>query len=266
MSVVTSHSAAVSRTRPFYARHAQAYDLLITDPVEPWVETVHERLVRAGRPAALVLDAGCGTGRHAAALTTLGHHVDLADAAEDLLRQAAARCPRARTFHADLCALDLGLQYQAVTCRGVLNDMLTDTDRDAVLRCFAASLRTGGLLFLDVREEHGSRDRADATPRHQSVQLDPDTHLDFTSTVTWNAGLLHVHEQYTLRCGQQLAHESTYDFAMRPWTQDELVQRLTAAGFHDIETRPGVGRKTPDRLLVIATRSQHAAEPTQPGQ
>lgn len=254
MSPVTSQSARVSRTRPFYARHAQAYDLLVADPVEPWVEAVHEPLVRSGWPAAPVLDAGCGTGRHAAALAALGHRVDLADAAGGLLRQAAARCPGARTFHADLCSLDLAPAYQAVTCRGVLNDILADSDRDAVLRSLAAGLRTGGLLFLDVREQRGSRDRADATPRRQTVQLAPDTRLDFISTVTWHDGLLHVHEQYTLRAGQQPAHESAYDFAMRPWTEDELVRRLSAAGFHDIEIRPGAGRKTPDRLLVIATR------------
>jgi SAM-dependent methyltransferase len=254
MSPVTSHSALVTRTRPFYARHAGAYDLLVTDPVEPWVESVHEWLTRAGQPAASVLDAGCGTGRHAAALTDLGHHVDLADAAGDLLRQAAARCPRARTFHADLCALDVGPAYQAITCRGVLNDMIAGADRDAVLRSFATSLRAGGVLFLDVREEHGSRDRADATPRRQTVQLAPGTHLDFTSTVTWHAGLLHVHEQYTLRVGQKPAQESTYDFVMRPWNEDELVRRLSAAGFHDVAIRPAAGRKTPDRLLVIATR------------
>jgi SAM-dependent methyltransferase len=254
MSAVASHSARVARTRPFYARHAQAYDLLVTDPVEPWVEVVHERLVRAGRPAASVLDAGCGTGRHAAALTALGHHVDLADAAEDLLRQAAARCPRARTFHTDLCTLDLGLPYQAVTCRGVLNDMIADIDRDAALRCFATSLRAGGLLFLDVREDRGSRERADATPRRRTVRLGPDAHLDFTSTVTWNAGLLHVHEQYVLHVAQEAPQESTYDFVMRPWSEEELIRRLSAAGFHDIETRPGVGRKTPDRLFVVAVR------------
>jgi SAM-dependent methyltransferase len=254
MSPVTSHSARVSRTRPFYARHAGAYDLLVTDPVEPWVEAVHERLTRAGQPAASVLDAGCGTGRHAAALTALGHHVDLADAAGDLLRQAATRCPRARTFHTDLCALDLGPDYQTVTCRGVLNDMIADADRDAVLRSLATSLCPGGLLFLDIREEHGSRDRADATPERRTVQLAPGTHLDFTSTVTWHAGLLHVHEQYALRAGQEPAQESAYDFAMRPWTEDELVRRLSAAGFHDVEIKPGVGRKTPDRLLVIAIR------------
>jgi SAM-dependent methyltransferase len=253
MSPVTSHSAEVSRTRPFYARHAQAYDFLVTDPVEPWVEAVHERLVHAGWPEALVLDAGCGTGRHAAALASLGHHVDLADAADDLLHQAADRCPGARIFHADLCSLDLQATYQAVTSRGVLNDIIADGDRNAVLRCFAASLLQDGLLFLDVREQRGSRERADGTPRHRTVQLTPDTNLDFATTVTWGAGLLHVHEQYTLRSAQQPAHESIYDFVMRPWTERELVQRLTAAGFHDIEIRPGVGRKTPDRLFVIAT-------------
>jgi SAM-dependent methyltransferase len=253
MSPVTSHSARVSQTRPFYARHAQAYDLLVTDPAEPWADAVHERLIRAGRPTASVLDAGCGTGRHAAALTALGHYVDLADAAADLLRQAAVRCPQARTFHADLCALNLEPAYQAVTCRGVLNDMIADADRDAVLRSLATSLGAGGLLFLDVREDRGSRDRADATPRRRTVQLAPGTHLDFTSTVTCHAGLLHVHEQYTLRARQEPPQESTYDFVMRPWTEDEVIRRLSAAGFHDIEIRPGAGRKTSDRLLVIAT-------------
>ena len=240
MFPVTSQSAWVSRTRPFYARHAQAYDLLVTDPVEPWAEAVHERLLRSGWPAASVLDAGCGTGRHAAALTALGHRVDLADAADGLLRQAAARCPGASTFHADLCSLNLAPAYQAVTCRGVLNDILADTDRDAVLRSFATGLRPGGLLFADVREQRGSRDRADATPRRQTVQLTPDTHLDFTSTVTWRDGC--STSTSSTPCARA-ADESVYDFVMRP-CPDELVRR-SAARFHDIEISPGIGRKTP---------------------
>jgi SAM-dependent methyltransferase len=254
MSSVTSQSAQVSQSRPFYARHAQAYDLLITDPVQPWVQAVHDLLVRAGWPAASILDAGCGTGRHAAALTALGHHVDLADAAAGLLRQAAGRCPQAQAFHVDLCAFSLGPVYQAVTCRGVLNDIVEDADRDAALQSFAASLRPAGLLILDVREEHESRRRADQAPRRHTVEIQPGTHLDFTSTVTWNAGLLHVHEQYVLRVAHQARQESTYDFVMRPWTEEELHRRLSAAGFHDIQTRPGVGRKTPDRLFVTAVR------------
>jgi ubiquinone/menaquinone biosynthesis C-methylase UbiE len=62
----------VSRARPFYADYAEAYDLLVMDPVEPWAEAVHDRLLALGWPSAVVLDAGCGTGRHAAALAAKG--------------------------------------------------------------------------------------------------------------------------------------------------------------------------------------------------
>ena len=249
---VRSQSAKVSRSRPFYARHAEAYDVLVTDPVEPWVSAVHDRLVRAGWPVASVLDAGCGTGRHAAALAALGHRVDLVDASENLLAQAAARCPEANAIHADLCRLVLDSSYQGVTCRGVLNDIINDGDRDAVLRGFAGLLSEGGLLFLDVREEGGSRERADATLRRRIVTLVPDRSLEFATTVTWVDGLLHVHEEYILHDGQQQQEESTYDFVMRPWTEREVAERLTSAGFHDIEIGPGVGRTTRDRLFVVA--------------
>jgi hypothetical protein len=37
----------VSQAKPFYADHAEAYDLLVTDPVDPWVEAVHERLLQS---------------------------------------------------------------------------------------------------------------------------------------------------------------------------------------------------------------------------
>jgi 2-polyprenyl-3-methyl-5-hydroxy-6-metoxy-1,4-benzoquinol methylase len=69
------------------------------------VEAVHERLLAGGWPSAVVLDAGCGNGRHAAALAARGHHVDLADASQRLLAQAASRNPSALAVHADLCAL-----------------------------------------------------------------------------------------------------------------------------------------------------------------
>jgi hypothetical protein len=80
-----------------------------------------------------------------------------------------------------------------------------------------------------------------------------------------HAGLLHVHEQYALRAGQAPPQVSTYGFVMRPWTQDELIRRLSAAGFYDIEIRPGPGRKTPDRLLVIATLPHSPAPGPRPG-
>ncbi|GAA5010333.1 methyltransferase domain-containing protein [Actinopolymorpha pittospori] len=252
---MTSRSASTSQERPFYAQYAWAYDHLIDDSPEPWAAAVHDRLVRAGFPRAAVLDAGCGTGRHAAALAARGHEVDLADASKELLRQAALRCPSARALHVDLCSFRPESLYQAVVCRGVLNDMTTDDERDAVLRAFAASLRAGGLVVLDVREEAGSRGRANGTPHRRTVDLHGRGRLTFTSTSTWNADLLLVREEYELDLDGEPSRQSTYEFAMRPWSGTELRQRLARAGFTDVEIAPGVGRRTDDRLFVTAARA-----------
>lgn len=247
----------MSLTRPFYADHAAAYDLLVTDPVEPWVDAVHERIQSQGWAAARVLDAGCGTGRHAAALAALGHHVDLADASAELLSQAMLRNPAAQGWQVDLCALDIATQYQAVTCRGVLNDMITDAERDAVLHSLAGALVPGGLLLLDVREAEASRARTDGATVRRTVDLGDHTELDFSSTPTWRSALLHIREEYTLRAPAAPADHRVYEFTMRPWTGQELRDRLTTAGFRNIEVAPGVGRKTPDRYFVIAERATH---------
>lgn len=243
----------MSGSRPFYAAYAAAYDLLVTDPVEGWVEAVHERLVGAGWPRALVLDAGCGTGRHAAALAARGHRVDLADASEELLAHAARRMPAARRLRVDLCDFEVGRSYEAVTCRGVLNDMVGDGERDGVLRSLAGSLREGGMLLLDVREERASRERADGIPRRRTVGLGAGRHLAFTSTVVWDAGVLRVSEQYDVRTGDGLVRSSCYDFVMRPWSEGELRRRLRRAGFSRVEVAAGVGRRASDRLFVTAT-------------
>ncbi|MEV6629523.1 class I SAM-dependent methyltransferase [Actinoplanes sp. NPDC051470] len=242
--------------RPFYSLYAHAYDLLITDPVEPWVAAVHSSLAR---PAATILDAGCGTGRHAAALIELGHRVDLIDVSVELLALAAARCPTARTWTADLRALgtwpaattaasgDLGCAYDAVTCRGVLNDLIDDDERLSAMRSLAGCLIPGGALFLDVRERDASRRRADGVPRSKRVDLPGGGLLTFAARTTWDDGLLRVDETYTLD-----GRDSHYDFVMRPWTEPELRDVLGTCGLHDVRISAGAGRRTPDRLFVVA--------------
>jgi SAM-dependent methyltransferase len=250
---MSSPSARRSSERPFYARHADAYDLLITDPVEPWSDAVHDRLTRAGRAPAAVLDAGCGTGRHAAALVARGHRVDLVDASAELLSLAARRCPAARTFLADICDLPMAAGYDAVTCRGVLNDMITDEERRAAVRSLAGILAPGGLLLLDVREEHASRQRADGAARTRRVTLGDSAELTFTARTTWRQGALHVEERYDLVRPGVPAQRSHYAFTMRPWTEPELRTVLHDSGLHTVEIGPGAGRRTPDRLLVVAS-------------
>jgi SAM-dependent methyltransferase len=250
---VVSPSARTSSERPFYARHAEAYDLLITDPVDPWVDAVHDRLRRADRVPASVLDAGCGTGRQAAGLIAKGHRVDIVDASAELLSSAAARCPSARAFLADLCEMTLPPAYDAVTCRGVLNDMVTDEERASAVGCLARSLAPGGLLFLDVRELRGSRQRADGTERSRTVDLGDGTRFTFTARTTWRQGLLRVAEHYDLARPGAPIERSGCHFTMRPWTEPEVRTVLRDSGLRNVEISAGVGRRTPDRLFVVAS-------------
>jgi len=246
-------SARASSERPFYAVYADAYDLLITDPVEPWVDTVHDRLEGAGRSPASVLDAGCGTGRHAAGLIAKGHRVDLVDASADLLSLAAKRCPSARTRLADLCGMESSFAYDAVTCRGVLNDMITDQERLSAVRSLAGSLSPGGLLFLDVREEQGSRQRADGAARVRQVDLGEGDELTFSARTTWSHGLLQVEEHYDVVRPGAPTQRSSFFFTMRPWTEPELRAVLQDSGLRNVEIGVGVGRRSPDRIFVVAS-------------
>ena len=252
---VASRSADVAAERPFYDRHADAYDALISDPVEPWVAAVDESLRTAGFSNAKVLDAGCGTGRHAAGLIERGHDVTLLDASAALLTIARKRCPDAPALVTDLCAPAIAGPFDAVVARGVLNDLLTDREREDALQAFAGLTRAGGVLVLDVRETAMSRQRADGTWRTAQADLPDGSHLRFISRPTWNDGRIVVEERYELDDDHSEAPAvSEFLFEMRPWTREEMEHLLSSAGYSHIEMRDGIGRRSPDRLLVTARR------------
>lgn len=251
---MSSRSAQVATERPFYAAHADAYDALITDPVEPWVAAVHDRLVSAGLQRARVLDAGCGTGRHARALAEKGHTISLLDASAELLAIARERCGESPVYLGDICNLSIDERFDAIICRGVLNDLVSDSERQLALDSFARTLLPNGLLVIDVREAAASELRADGRTRQSEVFLPDGSQLVFTSTPHWREGLIDVEEAYDLSApgGALTAH--SYSFQMKPWTTDELHERLERSGFDRITIQPGVGRRVPDRLLVVARK------------
>ncbi len=252
---MAQRSADVAAERPFYDLHATAYDALINDPVEPWVDAVGDALEAAGLGSARVLDAGCGTGRHAAALVDRGHEVTLLDASSALLQIARERCPDAPALLTDLCAPATSATFDAVVSRGVLNDLLTDQERADALSSIARLTRSGGVLVLDLRDARGSEERADGLWRSMEVDLPDGSHLRFDSRPTWANGKIVVDERYEFTSGpgaSPVARE--YTFEMRPWTAEELHDRLMQAGYHGIAITSGVGRQTKDRFLVRARR------------
>ncbi|MEV3931746.1 MULTISPECIES: bifunctional 2-polyprenyl-6-hydroxyphenol methylase/3-demethylubiquinol 3-O-methyltransferase UbiG [unclassified Streptomyces] len=105
------------------------------------------------RPAARVLDAGCGTGRIAIRLAELGHHCTGVDVDPSMLDVARREAPAQQWLLGDLARLDaLGLEpgYDLVLAAGNVIPLLAPGTEPDVIRHLAAALRPGGLLVTGM--------------------------------------------------------------------------------------------------------------------
>lgn len=115
--------------RPFYGEVAWAYDHLVDRLVAAECAGIAATLARRGiGPGAALLDAGCGTGRYAVEVARRGFAVTGVDRSAALLAEARARpvggAGRVRFEQGELLALPGDSGYDAIVCRGVLDDFV----------------------------------------------------------------------------------------------------------------------------------------------
>jgi len=250
--------------RPFYSEFAWAYNLLIDRPVQKEGAAIAAWLVERGVvPGSTLVDAGCGTGRYAIELSRRGYRVRGIDRSADLIeeatRSAGTRSPQVSFEVGDILALPRS-NDDGVICRGVLNDVIEEDDRQSVFAAFARVLRTGGVLILDVREWDATAERKDREPLFRK-RVDTDRgRLTFTSVTELDPPTrrLLVRETHTLEAdGRERSWD--YEFVMRCWTPVELESLLRLNGFGSVEYfgayDPAVGRGATDRLVALAQRS-----------
>jgi hypothetical protein len=148
-------------------------------------------------------------------------------------------------------------RYDAVLCRGVLNDIVDDDVRDAVFEAFTRGLRPGGVLVLDVREWEATAARKAREPVFRKRVSTDRGELTFTSVTTLDPDhqMLLVSERHALiHDGRERVAD--YRFVMRCWTRDELHARLTRCGFDRVayfgayDVRIAAGAT--DRLVAVA--------------
>jgi 2-polyprenyl-3-methyl-5-hydroxy-6-metoxy-1,4-benzoquinol methylase len=258
---------AVAVARPFYHEFAWAYDALVVRPVQDEAAGMAARLGARGiGPGAAVLDAGCGSGRYAIALARLGYLVGGVDRSRELLAEARAAVSEAglpiALIEGDLadlsrCARPGG--YDAIVCRGVLNDVLGEAERAAVLGAFGRALRPGGVLLLDAREWEGSVARKTGEPVTERRVATPRGTLRYRSVTRPDpaARRLLVSERHTLTSagGERTAE---HELVMQCWTVEELRAGLEAAGFEAFERVDGYVAGSAagfeDRIVALASR------------
>jgi glycine/sarcosine N-methyltransferase len=225
-------------TVPLYDALAEDYDRFVNWEGRLAVEMPFlDRWLAAGR-AQRVLDAACGTGRHALALAGQGYAVVGADVSAEMVaraRQNAAAADQAVRFVAagfGELAPAAGGAFDALLCLGnSLPHALTAAELAQTLADFAAVLRPGGRLLIQNRN-------FDAVLAGCERWMGPEAHREgerewlFVRFYDFNAdGTLTFNMLRLRRDGGSVWEQGVESTLLFPWTQAELTGALRAAGF-----------------------------------
>jgi SAM-dependent methyltransferase len=203
------------------------------------------------RPGALILDAGCGNGRHALPLARAGYQVIALDRSRVLL-SAARRAARGAPWPRFVCGSYAELPFEggvfhAVLCLGTALGYLGDEGDRAALREFRRVLAPGGRLVIETlhREEIGAR-----LSEHEERPLASGGTLCIERRFDRARGVMH--EAQRLEDGTGDGPPRAYE--LRVYGERELRRMLEDAGFAVIghhASLAGEGEPSPATPLVL---------------
>lgn len=202
-----------------------------------------------------VLDLGCGTGRHAAALREAHgfdvHGLDIEPAFVEISRK---RCPGADFTAGDMADFDLGRTFDAVICLfSSIGYVKTQERLAATARCIASHLEEGGVALVEPWFTPGA-----FTPGrvHLTTAESGDIRI---SRMSWSrvqdaVSILEFHYLVGTRDGIQHLSEEHH---LALFTRKEMEEGLKAGGLELIRyEEPGLT----DRGLYILQRSRVSRE------
>jgi SAM-dependent methyltransferase len=220
------------------------------------------RLAGCG-PGALILDAGCGNGRHAVPLARAGYRVVALDRSRLLLaaaRRDAGGAPWPHFVRGTYAELPFGGgAFHAVLCLGTAIGYLGDEGERAVLHEFRRVLAPGGRLVIETlhRGEIGARlSEHEDRPLAGGGTLRIDRRFDRRRSL--------MHEVQRLDDGAADGPARAYD--LRIYGEDELHRMLEHAGFAVIARHASLaGEGDPSRTTPLVLVAEVNGRPRSAG-
>jgi SAM-dependent methyltransferase len=203
------------------------------------------------RPGALILDAGCGHGRHAAPLAKAGYRVVGLDSSLALLaaaRRALRGVRRPRFVRGSYASLPFEPgSFDAVMCLGTALGYVGEGADRAALREFRRVLAPGGRLLIETlhRGELGARLR-----EHEERPLASGELLRFERRFDRARGMMHETQRLQDGTGDGAARS----YELRVYGEHEWCRMLENAGFALIgrhASLAGEGEPSPATPLVL---------------
>jgi SAM-dependent methyltransferase len=240
---------------PLYLRTVRAER---TDAASTEEALAAARLVGC-KPGALILDAGCGNGRHALPLARVGYRVVAFDRSAPLLAAGqlsarGARWPRfVRGCYASL-PFATG-RFVAVLSLGTALGYLGDEGDLRAFWEFRRVLIPGGRLVIETLHREQLEARLVA---HEERALPGGATLRLERRFDRRRGILH--EAQRLRDNAGWGPARAYE--MRVYGVGELSSMLRQAGFGQVEcygSLAGVGKPTPITALVVVAQTPGGA-------
>jgi SAM-dependent methyltransferase len=228
-----------------FDEYARYYNLLYKDKdYQAEADFTLACLRRAGCTPSTLLDLGCGTGRHALAMTRRGIRVTGLDASEAMLAMGkeviecdSKQClsyPLPELIHGDARSLRLDRTFDAVTSLfHVMSYQNTEKDALDMLATARAHLAPGGFFLFDFW--HGPGVLTEPPARRERELEDEQTRIiriaEPEHRVNDNIVVVHYHVSITDKVtGRQ--SELREDHSMRYWFLPELRYLAKLAGLY----------------------------------
>jgi SAM-dependent methyltransferase len=221
-----------------FSESTELYDLIYAEFKDYPAEADQvAQLLRERCPAAKVLlDVGCGTGRHAALLSSQhGYRVDGLDLESGFLEIARDRCPEGDFFRGDMASFDLGRTYDAVLCLfSSIGYVRTPHRLELAARSIRKHVAPGGMALIEPwftpdQFKGGSLHAVNVDREHLKISRvsrsevrDRISWLEFHYMVADATGIRHLREEHELGL----------------FTEAEMADALQGAGFDEVEHDP----------------------------